>query len=116
MSNFTTYYHTNQLVRTKEMFFSYTASEIEAILSGYVQVDDKRAYNGRYFIKNNKKWIHNLNALRSKLNDIYARYIDDEELVHSFGYDVENYYFRHRENKISNNISIQSLIKKLSIN
>ena len=74
----------------------YTQSEINAIVAGFIEVKDECAYNGRYFIKNGKKWIHNLEALRKKLNSEYGRYIDDEELSSAapegFGYDVETYY------------------------
>ena len=51
----------------------YMQSEINAIVAGFIEVKDKCAYNGRYFIKNGKKWIHNLEALRKKLNSEYGR-------------------------------------------
>lgn len=82
----------------------YTQSEINAIVVGFIEVKDECAYNGRYFIKNGKKWIHNLEALRKKLNSEYGRYIDDEELSSAapegFGYDVETYYLYNSKSSI----------------
>lgn len=77
-------------------FTPYSNSELLAISLGYEEVADSKAYNQRYFILNGKKWIHNLEALRHKLNAQYGRYITDEELEaadpEGFGYDVEAYY------------------------
>ena len=77
-------------------FIPYTQSEINAMAAGFAEVQDERAYNGRYFVKNGKKWIHNLEALRKKLNAEYGHYICDEELSslapEGFGYDIETYY------------------------
>lgn len=74
----------------------YTSSELLAISLGYKEVFHPRSYNQRYFILNGKKWIHNLDALRHKLNHEYGRYITDEELEASepegFGYDVTAYF------------------------
>lgn len=101
------------------IFIPYTPSEIEALVAGYVEKYDERAYNKRYFIKNNKKWIHNLEALRNKLNNDYGRYIDDEELSakypEGFGYDVENYYARNQSHKLKNSKSFKDLMSKVKI-
>ncbi|MBV7387276.1 hypothetical protein KRX11_01255 [Pasteurellaceae bacterium TAE3-ERU1] len=74
----------------------YTESELKAIALGYAEVMDENGHKGRYFIKDGKKWIHNLEALRKNLIDQYGRYIDDEELSanapEGFGYDVEAYH------------------------
>lgn len=74
----------------------YTSSELLAISLGYKEVFQPRSYNQRYFILNGEKWIHNLEALRHKLNREYGRYITDEELEASepegFGYDVTAYF------------------------
>ena len=89
----------NTAQNTTLTFIPYNQSEINALIAGFVEVADERAYNGRYFIKNGKKWIHNLGKLRNKLNNEYGRYIDDEELSASypegFGYDVEAYYLHN---------------------
>lgn len=100
-------------------FIPYTPSEIEALAAGYVEKYDERAYNRRCFIKNGKKWIHNLGALRNKLKNEYGRYIDDEELSakypEGFGYDVENYYSRHNTKSISRSSSFQALMNNVRI-
>lgn len=108
------YAHQQKTNNKHANFIPYTINELEAINSGYVEIYDSRAYRGRYFIKNGKKWIHNLEALRHELNKIYSRYIDDEELSspapEGFGYDVENYYLR---NKDSNELIKMSFFQKL---
>ncbi len=54
-----------------------------------VVVLDENAYNGRYFIKDGKKWIHNISALKSQLR------IYDDYGVEKMGYDVAAYYQTH---------------------
>ena len=70
-------------------FTSYNFSEQQALEHGFTMVKDKSAYNGRYFVKNNLIWIHNLNALKAKL-DVY-----DEEQLQKMGYDVKTYKELH---------------------
>lgn len=100
-------------------FIPYAQSEIEALIAGYVEVSDERAYNGRCFVKNGKKWIHNLESLRKKLNAEYGRYIDDEELSLSypkgFGYDVENYYARFQNNSLLNSVKFKGLMNNVRV-
>ena len=97
----------------------YTQSEIEAIIAGYDEKADERAYNGRCFVKAGKKWIHNLGALRNKLTTEYGRYIDDEELSapypEGFGYDVENYYSRYGKNSIKDSKAFKTLMDTVRI-
>lgn len=104
---------------TVRAFIPYTQSEIEALIAGYVEVADDRAYNGRCFVKNGKKWIHNLNALRKKLNAEYGRYIDDEELAsgypEGFGYDVENYYSRFQHYSFANSNEFTNLMQQVKV-
>lgn len=100
---------------------SYTESEMNAIAAGFVEVRDERAYNGRYFMKNGKKWIHNLEALRKKLNAEYGRYIDDEELSapapEGFGYDIETYYLYNSTSSTHNDFStrFRTILEKVCI-
>ena len=74
----------------------YTESELLALSLGFVEVPDEKAFRGRYFIKNGKKWIHNLGKLRAVLTNNYGHYVTDEKLSapapEGFGYDVESYY------------------------
>ena len=101
---------------------SYTESEMKAIAAGFVEVRDERTYNGRYFMKNGKKWIHNLEALRKKLNAEYGRYIDDEELSapapEGFGYDTETYYLYDSTLSTHNEFStrFRTMLEKVCIN
>lgn len=64
-------------------------SERLALNYGFEIVYDEGAYNGRYFIKGGKKWIHNIDALKKQLRK--KSDYDLEEL----GYDVEIYYTSH---------------------
>jgi hypothetical protein len=64
----------------------YNGSEQHAYNCGFKAVDDENAYNGRYFIKNGKKWIHNLKALKSTIG------ISNEYKLKQLGYDVDSYY------------------------
>lgn len=100
-------------------FIKYTSSEVEALIAGYVEVADDRAYNGRCFIKAGKKWIHNLDALRNKLNEEYGRYIDDEELEaaypEGFGYDVTNYYSRHNKMSLAKRNDFKKLMQAVRL-
>ena len=67
----------------------YNRSEQLAYNNGFRAVYDAEAYNGRYFVKDDKKWIHNLDALKAELGVIS----DDE--VDELGYDVQAYYRFH---------------------
>lgn len=64
----------------------YNYSEQLAYDSGFRAVKDVSAYNGRYFIKNGKKWIHNIKALKYQLS------ISSESVLKDMGYDVHAYY------------------------
>ena len=63
----------------------YNSSEQEAIKKGFEEVQDSEAYNGRYFIKDGLIWIHNIEALKSKLS------IYDEDKLRYMKYDVDTY-------------------------
>lgn len=110
----------SQSVRQKHII-PYTHSELLAISLGYKEVEDERAYNQRYFILNGKKWIHNLGALRRKLNAEYGRYIDDEELEaaapEGFAYDVEAYYAYNTSTteNIKSTVLFKSLLENVKL-
>jgi hypothetical protein len=67
-------------------FVRYNKSEQRALANGFKEVADEKAYNGRYFIKDNLLWIHNISSLKNKLH-----ITDNAELVRR-GYDVEAYF------------------------
>ncbi|QKJ26130.1 hypothetical protein ACBT_0145 [Aliarcobacter cibarius] len=67
----------------------FNRSELLAIKNGFEVVFDEDAYNGRYFIKDGKKWIHNIEALKRQL-----RVNSDSELS-EYDYDVVAYYETH---------------------
>ena len=67
----------------------FNRSELLAIKNGFEVVYDEDAYNGRYFIKDGKKWIHNIEALKRQL-----RINSDAELL-EYDYDVSAYYKTH---------------------
>ncbi len=72
----------------------YNLSEKEALKQGFIEVEDFEAYNHRYFIKDGLIWIHNIEALKSKLK------IYDEDKLRSMKYDVDTYY---KQNNIPSN-------------
>lgn len=51
-----------------------------------IKTSDSRGYNGSYFIKEHKIWIHDINYLRSKFDNC-----TDKELELK-GYNVDDYY------------------------
>lgn len=67
----------------------FNRSEQLALKNGFEVVYDNDAYNGRYFIKDGKKWIHNIDALKRQL-----RVNCDSELS-EYDYDVVSYYETH---------------------
>lgn len=66
----------------------YEGSVELALLCGYTEIktSDSRGYNGSYFIKDNKIWIHDVNYLRSKFDNCTDK---DLELK---GYNIDDYY------------------------
>lgn len=67
----------------------FNRSEQLAVKNGFEVVYDKDAYNGRYFIKDGKKWIHNIDALKRQLR------IDSDSELSEYDYDVVAYYETH---------------------
>ncbi len=64
----------------------FNISERKALASGFQEVSDSNAYNGRYFVKDGLMWIHNISALKKRLH-----IVDNEELFNR-GYDIEAYF------------------------
>ncbi len=67
------------------MKMNYKKSVELALSLGYKEVLDENAYQGKYFIKDEKIWIHDKEALKSKLQ------VTSNEELENLGYDVENY-------------------------
>lgn len=67
----------------------YNSSEQLAYDNGFKAVYDENSYNGRYFAKDDKIWIHNIKALKSQLNT------DSDYRLKKLGYDVDTYYKLH---------------------
>ena len=73
-----------------------------ALALKYERVPDPSAYKGCYFIKNNKKWIHNIKALKTKLG------VSSNEDLENLDYDVENYHaYKNHTNKMVDNEMVQ---------
>ena len=64
----------------------YNSSELKAIKNYFYEIQDATAYNGRYFIKDNLIWIHNIEALKKRLG------IFDENTLKLLKYDIDTYY------------------------
>ena len=72
------------------IFFSFTFLNSSDIQKAFlVAVYDENSYNGRYFAKDDKIWIHNIKALKSQLNT------DSDYRLKKLGYDVDTYYKLH---------------------
>lgn len=57
-----------------------------ALRLGFEEIDDIKAYRGKYYIKDGIIWIHDIKALKIRLN-----ISEDEDLRH-LNYDIESYY------------------------
>ena len=78
----------------------YQTSVELALHLGYEEVQDPQAFKSRYFIKDGKKWIHDIEALMRHLG--ISQYSDLEDL----GYDLNNY---HSYKDFSNEIARQEM-------
>lgn len=75
---------------------NYKKSVELALSLGYKEVLDHNAFKGRYFIKDDKKWIHDIVALMRHLG--VELYEDLEKL----GYDLENYHsYKNHSNEMA---------------
>ena len=86
----------------------YLPSERLALSHGFVEISDFNAYNGRYFIKNDMIWIHDIGALKSKLGVI----LDSELRTH--GYDIETYYMLYPDSRLLRNGGVASCYSRSS--
>ena len=68
------------------MKMDYDNSVELALALNFKRVEDPEAFNGEYFIKGNKKWIHWIQKLKAKLG------IEDEEELREHGYVLDSYY------------------------
>ena len=78
-----------QVSQQLEKHLNFNRSEKLALKYSFEMVIDEEAYNGRYFIKDGKKWIHNIDALKRQLGTK-----SDDVLINN-GYDVKSYYLTH---------------------
>ena len=78
-----------QVSQQLEKHLNFNRSEKLALKYSFEMVIDEEAYNGRYFIKDGKKWIHNIDDLKRQLGTK-----SDDVLINN-GYDVKSYYLTH---------------------
>ncbi|MDD3834377.1 MAG: hypothetical protein PHS42_02785 [Sulfurimonas sp.] len=69
--------------------FNFNKSEQLALNNGFKVVLDASAYNGRYFIKDGRKWIHNISALKRQFC------ITDNSKLEQMGYHIDAYFETH---------------------
>lgn len=80
------------------MKMDYEKSAELAISLGYNEIIDENAYKGRFFQKDQKIWIHDIEALKRKLG-----VVSNEELI-DLSYDVENYHkYKNHTNEMVDN-------------
>ena len=75
--------------KSKSKTKRYNSSEQMAYDNGFRAVYDENSYNGRYFIKDDKIWIHDIAALKYRLDT------DSDYRLKKIGYDVDTYYKLH---------------------
>lgn len=74
---------------TKSKNKSYNRSEQLAYDSGFKAYYDESSYNGRCFMKDGKKWIHNIDSLKYQLGT------NSDYRIKKLNYDVDAYYKYH---------------------
>jgi hypothetical protein len=57
-----------------------------ALRLGFEEINDIKAYRGKYYIKDELIWIHDIEALKTRLN------LDEDEGLRRLNYDVGSYY------------------------
>lgn len=57
-----------------------------ALTLGFEEVCDEKAYRGKYYINDRLIWIHDIEALKARLN------LENNEDLKHLNYDVESYY------------------------
>lgn len=89
----------NVRTRSRQSAFrnSYAIGVQKALILGYKRVEDVRAFNGEYYIKNGKKWIFFLESLAHKIGA--CCYNDFSKN----GYAIEDY-------KLYGNMSIEEMV------
>jgi len=78
-----------QVSQQLKQHINYNRSEQLALNNGFEEVSDEKAYNGRYFIKDGRKWIHNISGLKRQLG------ICDNSKLEELDYDVNMYFLTH---------------------
>ncbi|MEG9531310.1 hypothetical protein [Mannheimia indoligenes] len=66
--------------------WNYKESCEKAILAGYEECTDEYAYNGSYFIKDDKIWIHDLESLCDKMGFKSIKEVDEA------GYAIDDWF------------------------
>ncbi len=83
-------------------------SKQRAVENGYEPFEDPEAYGGEVFVKDDRKWIHSIGRLKSKLGVM----TDDE--LEGLGYSVADYHrYNSDEKEFSRNIVMNSVNAEL---
>ena len=91
------------------MKMDYEKSKELAIANGYQEIPDSSAYMGAYFLKDDKKWIHNIDALKHHLGGVSRGELE------SLGYDVDAYSKReYYTNEMADN-EMRGLYQEISV-
>jgi hypothetical protein len=91
-----------------EMMMDYLKNIQLALTLGFEEMLDENAYNGKFYIKDDQIWIHDIVALKRKL-----QIFSDEEL-RALNYDVDSYhkYVDHTNAMVDEEIAhIKALIE-----
>lgn len=67
------------------MKIGYSKSVELAIALGFEEVLDESAYKGKYYVRNDKIWIHDISALKYKLG------VNSDWELRNLSYDVDSY-------------------------
>lgn len=86
----------------------YQTSVELALHLGYEEVQDSQAFRGRYFVKDGKKWIHDIEALMRHLD--VSQFFELEDL----GYDLDDYRrYKYFSNEMAKQ-EMQSLYQEIT--
>ena len=83
------------------MKMSYKKNIELAISLGFDEIIDSNSFGGSYYIKNGKKWIHNINRLKDALG------VNNDNDLMTLNYDVASYYkyVEHTDDMVDSEIA-----------
>ncbi|MEI8641654.1 hypothetical protein P4S68_13275 [Pseudoalteromonas sp. Hal099] len=84
-----------------KMKMDYAKNVELALALGFEEVLNENAYKGRYYVRHNIIWIHNISALKRKLG------VSSNQELKDLNYDVDSYYkyVNHSNQMVDNELA-----------